>query len=86
MATAVTVAHGVRISAGSLGAATRLSARVISLSGTTLSVLEFDGTTQQFTVSPTTTRYFLDGKLATSAAVVAGLNVVVIGPLLGLGW
>jgi hypothetical protein len=52
---------------------------VVSLSGTTLSVLEFDGTTQSFTVS-STTKYFLDGTATTSSAVVAGLNVVVIAP------
>jgi hypothetical protein len=49
---------------------------VVSLSGTTLTVLEFDGVTQKFTVG-TSTRYFLNGKTATSAAVTAGLNVVV---------
>lgn len=51
---------------------------VESLSGSTLTVLEFDGTTQTYTVS-STTHYFLDGKGATSAAVVQGLNVVITG-------
>jgi hypothetical protein len=50
---------------------------VISLVGTTLTVLEFDGVTQTFTVSTDHTSYFLDGKAATSAAVSAGLNVIV---------
>lgn len=49
---------------------------VVSLVGTTLTVLEFDGVTQAFTVSDNT-HYFLDGKSATSEAVSAGLNVVV---------
>lgn len=55
---------------------------VQSLSGTTLTVLEFDGTTQTFTVG-TNTHYFLDGKSASSSAVVQGLNVVVAG---GRSW
>jgi hypothetical protein len=49
---------------------------VVSLVGTTLTVTEFDGETQTFTVGGGT-HYFLDGKSATSAAVSAGLNVVV---------
>lgn len=59
---------------------------VVSLDTTTdvLTVLEFDGTTQTFNVS-TGTQYFLDGKLATSAAVTAGLNVVVVAPHLWNG-
>lgn len=55
---------------------------VQSLSGTTLTVLEFDGTTQTFTVG-TNTKYFLDGKSVTSSAAVQGLNVVVAG---GRSW
>lgn len=50
---------------------------VVSLVGTTLTVMEFDGVTQTFTVSTNHTQYFLDGKPATSAAVTAGLNVIV---------
>lgn len=49
---------------------------VVSLVGTTLTVMEFDGVTQTFTVGDNT-HYFLDGKKATSSAVIAGLNVVV---------
>lgn len=49
---------------------------VSSLVGNTLTVLEFDGMTQHFTVTMNT-HYFLDGKTATSVAVVPGLNVVV---------
>jgi hypothetical protein len=49
---------------------------VVSLVGTTLTVMEFDGVTQAFTVGDNT-KYYLDGKSATSAAVSAGLNVIV---------
>jgi hypothetical protein len=54
---------------------------VVSLDTTTntLTVLEFDGTTQTFAVTQNT-KYFLDGKSATSGAVGQGLNVVVIAP------
>lgn len=52
---------------------------VTSLVGDTLTVLEFDGVSQTFTVG-TSTKYFLDGKATTSAAVTAGLNVVVDAP------
>lgn len=52
---------------------------VVSLSGTTLTVLEFNGTTETYTVG-NNTKYFLDGKKTTSNAVVAGLNVIVAGP------
>jgi hypothetical protein len=52
---------------------------VVSLSGTTLTVLEFNGTTLTYTVSDNT-KFFLNGKSTTSLAVTAGLNVVVAGP------
>lgn len=52
---------------------------VQSLSGSTLTVLEFDGQTETYTVGDNT-QYFLNGRSAMEDAVVAGLNVVVAVP------
>jgi hypothetical protein len=52
---------------------------VTSLVGTTLTVLDFDGTTITFTVGGQT-KYFLNGQSVTSIAVTAGENVIVIAP------
>jgi hypothetical protein len=52
---------------------------VQSYTNSTLTVLEFDGTTQTFAVT-TTTQVYLDGKLAQTNAIEDGLNVDVMAP------
>jgi hypothetical protein len=49
---------------------------VTSLVGTTLTILDFDGTTVTYTVG-SATKYYLNGKPGTSGSVSGGENVVV---------